>query len=48
LKRRCQGWRAFVLAGNRELTAALHLKATRRYPLHNGPLDCRLLHYELY
>jgi putative N6-adenine-specific DNA methylase len=48
LKRRCQGWRAFVLAGNRELTAALHLKATRRYPLRNGPIDCRLLHYELY
>ncbi|MGD2063393.1 MAG: THUMP domain-containing protein [Nitrospirota bacterium] len=48
LKQRCKGWRTFVLAGNRELTAALHLKATRRYPLRNGPIDCRLLHYDLY
>jgi putative N6-adenine-specific DNA methylase len=48
LKQRCKGWRAFVLAGSKELTAALHLKATRRYPLRNGPIDCRLLHYDLY
>jgi len=48
LKQRCKGWRAFILAGSKELTAALHLKATRRYPLRNGPIDCRLLQYDLY
>lgn len=48
LKQRWTGWTAWVLTGN--LAAAKHvgLKATRRIPLWNGPLECRLLKYELY
>jgi putative N6-adenine-specific DNA methylase len=48
LKQRWTGWTAWLLTGN--LAAAKHigLKATRRIPLWNGPLECRLLKYELY
>ena len=47
LKGRCTGWDAFVLSGDRDLTCHLHLKTSRRFPLRNGPLDCRLLRYEV-
>ncbi len=47
-KKRCRGWTAWVLSGNPEITRHIGLKATRRIPLWNGPIDCRLLKYELY
>ncbi len=47
-KKRCRGWTAYVLSGNPDATKALKLKASRRIPLMNGPIDCRLLRYELY
>ncbi len=47
-KKRCRGWTAYLLSGNPEATRALKLKASRRIPLMNGPIDCRLLKYELY
>ncbi len=47
LKGRCPGWEAFLLSGDRDLTRHLHLKASRRWPLRNGPIDCRLLRYEV-
>jgi len=47
LKGRCPGWEAFVLSGDRDLTRHLHLKTSRRWPLRNGPIDCRLLRYEV-
>ncbi len=47
-KKRCRGWTAYVLSGNPDATRALRLKASRRIPLMNGPIDCRLLKYELY
>ncbi len=47
-KKRCRGWTAYVLSGNPDATRALKLKASRRIPLMNGPIDCRLLKYELY
>lgn len=47
LKRRFGGWTAWVLAGNRELTRAIGLRATRRLPVHNGPIDCRWLCYPM-
>jgi putative N6-adenine-specific DNA methylase len=42
------GYDAFVFTGN--LAAAKHigLKTSRRIPLYNGPIECRLLKYELY
>lgn len=47
-KKRCAGWTAYVLSGNPEATRHIGLKASRKFPLMNGPIDCRLLRYELY
>jgi putative N6-adenine-specific DNA methylase len=47
LKDRCGGWTAWILSGNAEATRGLKLKASRRIPLMNGPIDCRLLRYDL-
>lgn len=48
LKQRCAGSTAFILCGNSELAKQVGLKATRRIPVWNGPLECRLMKYELY
>jgi len=48
LKQRWTGWTAWVLTGNPEMAKQVGLKASRRIPLYNGPLECRLLRYELY
>ena len=47
-KQQFPGWTAYVLAGNLELAKAIHLKPTRRFVLFNGPIECRLLKYEMY
>jgi putative N6-adenine-specific DNA methylase len=47
LKQRCGGWTLWLLSGNRELTGALRLKASRRIPVSNVGIDCRWLKYEL-
>jgi putative N6-adenine-specific DNA methylase len=48
LKTRCKGWTAWILSGNPEATHRLGLRATRKIPVMNGPIDCRFLKYELY
>lgn len=48
LKKNYQGFDAFVFTGNLEAAKNIGLKATRRTPLYNGPIECRLLKYELY
>jgi putative N6-adenine-specific DNA methylase len=48
MKQRCPGWTGFVLTGNLELAKHIGLKASRRFILFNGPIECRLLKYELY
>lgn len=48
LKTNAQGATAWLLVGNRELANNVGLKAKRRIPLFNGPIECRLLKYELY
>jgi putative N6-adenine-specific DNA methylase len=47
-KKRCVGWTAYVLSGDPDATRHIGLKASRKFPLMNGPIDCRLLKYELY
>lgn len=47
-KRRFAGWTAYLLAGDMELARCVGLKPSRRFVLFNGPLECRLLKYELY
>jgi 23S rRNA (guanine2445-N2)-methyltransferase len=48
LKKRCAGSTAYILCGNSELVKHIGLKATRRIPIWNGPLECRLMKYEMY
>lgn len=48
LKKRCAGSTAYILCGNSELAKHIGLKATRRIPVWNGPIECRLLKYEMY
>lgn len=48
MKKRCCGWTGYVLTGNLELAKYIGLKASRRYVLFNGAIECRLLKYELY
>lgn len=47
-KRRFTSWTAYLLAGDLELARLVGLKPARRFVLFNGPLECRLLKYELY
>ncbi|ABQ28138.1 THUMP domain-containing class I SAM-dependent RNA methyltransferase [Geotalea uraniireducens] len=48
MKQRCKGYTAFLFTGNLELAKYVGLKATRRIVLFNGPIECRLLKYDLY
>jgi putative N6-adenine-specific DNA methylase len=48
LKQRCRGMSAHVLTGSRFLAGRIGLAPSRRDTLWNGPLECRLLHFELY
>ena len=48
LKRRCKGFTAWIFTGNPELAKSVGLHASRRIELFNGPIECRLLKYELY
>lgn len=44
---RCKGATAHVLCGDSSLTRHLGLRACRRFPVKNGPIDCRWLRYEI-
>jgi putative N6-adenine-specific DNA methylase len=48
LKRRCTGTTAFVLCGDIKLVGSLGLKPSRRVPLWNGGIECRLARLDLY
>ena len=48
LKRKCTGYRGYVFTGNPGLAKRLGLRSKRKMPFYNGPIECRLLEYELY
>jgi len=48
LKRRCTGTTAFVLCGDVKLVGSLGLKPSKRIPLWNGGIECRLARLDLY
>jgi putative N6-adenine-specific DNA methylase len=48
LKRRASGAIAWLLVGNLELAKSIGLRASRRIVLFNGPIECRLLRFDLY
>ncbi|MBI4290182.1 MAG: class I SAM-dependent RNA methyltransferase [Betaproteobacteria bacterium] len=47
LKQRFAGWRCYIFSADPQLPRLIHLKATRRTPLYNGPLECRLYEYRI-
>lgn len=47
LKQRHAGWTAYVLSADPALPKLIGLKATRRIPLFNGALECRLFEYRM-
>ena len=47
LHERCGGARAYVLSGDPDLPRFLGLRASNRFPVRNGPIDCRWLRYEI-
>ena len=48
LKKSAIGATAWVLVGEPSLAKQIGLKTARRIPLFNGPIECRLLKFELY
>jgi 23S rRNA (guanine2445-N2)-methyltransferase / 23S rRNA (guanine2069-N7)-methyltransferase len=47
LRERFRGWRAALFTGNPELGKNMGLRASRHHALYNGPIECRLLHFEV-
>jgi putative N6-adenine-specific DNA methylase len=47
LKQRWPGWRCYLLSADMNLPRAIGLKASRRTPLFNGALECRLFEYKM-
>lgn len=47
LKRQFAGWHAYILSADPQLPKLIRLSATKRTPLFNGPLECRLFEYKL-
>ncbi len=41
------GWQAAVLTGNPPLGRALKIKAKRTHTMYNGPIECRLLRFDV-
>ncbi len=41
------GWTAFVLSPDRKLPGAMRLKESRKIPMWNGPIECRLFRFIL-
>jgi putative N6-adenine-specific DNA methylase len=48
LKKAYNGWDAWILSGNLNAIKYIGLKPSRKIPLFNGPIDCRLNKFELY
>jgi putative N6-adenine-specific DNA methylase len=47
LKQRYTGWTAYILSADMRLPKLIGLKASKRTPLYNGALECRLFEYRL-
>ncbi len=48
MKQRYPGWRAVVLAGDTDRGKHIGLRPSQRMPVRNGPLDARILVFDLY
>ena len=47
LKKYYAGWRCYLFSGDTQLPKLIRLQASRRTPLYNGPLECRLYEYKI-
>ena len=47
LKKKFAGWRAYILSADRDLPKLIRLAASKRTPLFNGALECRLYEFKL-
>ena len=47
LKQRFAGWRAYVFTGDAHLPKLISLSSSRRVPLFNGSLECRLYEFKI-
>jgi len=48
LKQRYSGYTAWIFTGSEEGAKAIGLRPSRKIPLMNGPIKCRLLRFEMY
>lgn len=48
LKKNWKGWTAWILTANLEAAKFIGLRPTRRIPLFNGALECKLLKFDMY
>jgi len=46
-KRNYAGWTAWVLSPDAKLPTRMRLKESRRVPMWNGPIECRLLRFDM-
>ncbi len=47
LKKKFSGWKAYIFTADPYLPKFIRLTASRRTPLFNGGLECRLLEYKM-
>jgi len=47
LKKQFSGWHAYLLSADMRLPKLIHLAASKRTPLFNGALECRLFEYKM-
>jgi putative N6-adenine-specific DNA methylase len=47
LKQRFAGWTAYILTADTRLPSLMRLKPSRKTPLFNGPIECRLYEFKL-
>ena len=47
LKKRYSGWNCFFITADRRMEKLIKLRASRRTPLMNGDLDCRLFEFRV-
>jgi putative N6-adenine-specific DNA methylase len=46
-KKNYPGWTAWMLTPDLKLPARMRLKESRRVPLWNGPIECRLFRFDM-
>ncbi|MBL7715244.1 MAG: hypothetical protein JNL01_07215 [Bdellovibrionales bacterium] len=48
MKKSCEGWNAAVITEATDLAKSIGLKPSAKIPVWNGPIECRVLTYQLY